>query len=65
MQLEDGPSREIGYWGAAEQLWNAFHTCSIAPQTPLSVRPSPTDQESGPTNVQAVRYHSNTPSASE
>ena len=25
---------EIGVWGATEQLWNAFHNCSVAPQTP-------------------------------
>jgi site-specific recombinase XerC len=25
---------ELGVWGATEQLWNAFHNCSVAPQTP-------------------------------
>jgi len=24
----------VGVWGATEQLWNAFHNCSVAPQTP-------------------------------
>src|ERR1700746_1650979 len=28
--------REVGCWGAMEQLWNAFHNCSIAPQHPTS-----------------------------
>ena len=27
----------VGVWGATEQLWNAFHNCSVAPQTPFSV----------------------------
>jgi len=27
---------EFGVWGATEQLWNAFHNCSVAPQTPNS-----------------------------
>jgi hypothetical protein len=26
--------RQGGVWGATEQLWNAFHNCSVAPQTP-------------------------------
>src|SRR5215467_6906837 len=29
---------ETGYWGAMEQLWNAFHNCSVAPQHPISAR---------------------------
>jgi len=24
----------VGCWGATEQLWNAFHNCSVAPQHP-------------------------------
>jgi hypothetical protein len=23
----------LGCWGAAEQLWDAFHNCSVAPNT--------------------------------
>ena len=30
----------IGYWGAMEQLWNAFHNCSVAPQHPTRARQS-------------------------
>ena len=30
------PGRILGVWGATEQLWNAFHNCSVAPQTPSS-----------------------------
>ena len=26
----------LGVWGATEQLWNAFHNCSVAPQHPRS-----------------------------
>src|SRR5271166_4062198 len=26
----------FGVWGATEQLWNAFHNCSVAPQTPIT-----------------------------
>ena len=26
----------FGCWGATEQLWNAFHNCSVAPQHPVS-----------------------------
>src|ERR1700680_463837 len=29
-----------GCWGAAEQLWNAFHNCSAATQTPLPLLPA-------------------------
>jgi len=35
---------EMGCWGATEQLWNAFHNCSVAPQHPHSragFRPRP------------------------
>ena len=28
----------IGCWGATEQLWNAFHNCSVAPQHPINAR---------------------------
>jgi hypothetical protein len=27
----------IGYWGAPERLWNAFHNCSAAPQYPTTI----------------------------
>ncbi len=28
----------VGVWGATEQLWNAFHNCSVAPQTVRSTK---------------------------
>jgi hypothetical protein len=28
-----------GCWGATEQLWNAFHNCSVAPQHPATATP--------------------------
>ena len=27
---------QVGYWGATEQLWNAFHNCSVAPEHSFS-----------------------------
>src|SRR5271165_6256323 len=40
----------IGVWGATEPLWNAFHKCSVAPQTPFTAfcqASSGTDARSG------------------
>ena len=30
----------FGCWGATEQLWNAFHNCSVAPQHPSTLTSS-------------------------
>ena len=38
-QLAAGADR--GVWGATEQLWNAFHNCSVAPQTPTTTLNQP------------------------